>query len=197
MMSFGDVLDRAQWQIKHNRKLVVMTAVTLAILALEAAVFFNVNSRLKTSQALLKDKIKEMELARTTGLSQISPQELGKLQQRINSFKEGFVKADEISTAINRLSDLAEKNNVRVLSINSEEPQPVKTGEAGAEETPAYKRLPTRMRLEGNYRSFAEFLYALSQSSRKVFVVESYEMRVPEESEALNCEMVLSFFSNG
>ena len=194
MMNLKDFLSKAPWELKHNRKAVIVVAGVFLVLASEAAVYFPIQTSFKNTQHRLNDKTKEMDMAKATGLTQISPEELAKLQQRMSYFKEGFVKVDEISTVLNRISDLAEKNNIRVVSINSEDALPVKSDAEGGE-GPKFKRLPIRMSLEGGYPAFAEFLDALSRSQRQVFVVESYDIGKAKESATLTCGMVLSFFS--
>ena len=193
-MNLKDFLSKAPWELKHNRKAVIVVAGVFLVLASEAALYFPIQASLGSTQRRLSDKTKEMDMAKATGLTQISPAELAKLQQRMSYFKEGFVKVDEIATVLNRISDLAEKNNIRVVSINSEDALPVKSDAEGGE-GPKFKRLPIRMSLEGVYPAFAEFLDALSRSQRQVFVVESYDIGKAKESATLTCDMVLSFFS--
>lgn len=193
-MDLKDLMAKAEWELKHNRGTVIVVAVIAAILAAEIAVYLPFRSYVKSSDMELMVRKKEAETARATGLTQISPVELAKLQQKTQAIKQGFVNPAEISAVLDRISDQAEKKNVRVVSINSEDPVSMKTDDKDKSQN--FTRFPIRMNLEGGYRSIAEFVYALAQVSQQVFVVESYKIKRPREGGGLECEMVLSFFSH-
>lgn len=193
-MDIKDLLGKAEWELKHNRGAVIAVAVLAAIMAVEIAVYLPIRSLLKSSATELMVRTKEAETARTTGLTRIGPVELAKLQQRTQAAKQGFVNPAEISAVLDRISDQAEKKKVHVVSINSEEPVSMKTDDKDKSQN--FTRFPIRMNLEGGYRPIAEFVRALAQVSQQVFVVESYKISKSKEGGSLECEMVLSFFSD-
>ncbi len=190
------------WHIKHNRKTAMLWAGAVMILVVEAVIYFPLHAA-ATRVALRTSAINsQMEMARSSGLTQISATELAKLQSRMSYFKEGFVNPTEIPAILNRISDQAEKNSVRVLNINSDSPVPMDGSASGASDAAAHSgqkfiRLPIHVLLEGQYKSFAEFLNSLNRSSQQVFVVESYTIKKTKESGALNCDLILSFFTTG
>lgn len=190
-MDVREILNKAKWEFRHHRKVALIGLAVLIFLGVEITVTMAVRSSLGSAKTLLTHRTRETQMAKTTGLAQISAAELAKLQQRMNTFKEGFVSGAEISGVLNRISDQAEKNNVRVVSINSEDPVSMKTDSETEEK---FTRFPIRMNLEGRYQAIAEFLHSLGQSSRQMFVVESYKITKSKEGDALNCEMVLSYF---
>ena len=195
MMDLKDLQSKATWELKHNRGTVIAIAVVTIIVLAEVGVYAPFAAALKTAATDLATRTREVETAKTTGLTQISPAELVKLQRRTQTIKEGFVKVAEISTVLDRISDQAEKNSVRVVNVNSEEPVAVKND--GQDESQKITRLPIRMNLEGSFRSIAEFIRSVAQTSQQVFVVESYTISKSKDLGGLSCEMVLSFFSNG
>ena len=193
-MDLKDLLSKAQWEFKHHRKVVFITAGVAAFLLLGIALTLTMRSSLKSAKTQLSDRAREVEVSKTTGLAQLTPSELAKLEQRMNLFKDGFVSGTEISSVLNHISDQAEKNGVRVVSINSEDPVSMKTDTLPEQK---FTRFPIHMLLEGRYQAIAEFLHSLGQSSRQVFVVESYKIAKTKEADALSCDMVLSFFWGG
>lgn len=193
-MDIRDLLSKAQLEIKHNRGMAIAALSITALIAVELAIYLPIKSSLKASAAHLILKTLEIETARATGLTQISPEELNKLQQRTRVLNEGFVDLAEISTVLDRISDHAEKNNIRVVNINSDEPVLMKTDET--ETGQKFTRLPIRIKLEGRYQSIAEFVQSLAETSRQIFVVETYKISKPNKGGGLDCEMVLSFFFN-
>ena len=191
-MDVRELLSKAQWEFKHHRKTVLIIAGVLVFLGAEIAVTMAIRSSLAAAKKQVAGRTEELEMSKTTGLAQITPVELANLELRMGTFKDGFVNAAEISAILNRISDQAEKNNIRVISINSEDPVLMKTDTAPEQK---FTRFPIRMNLGGRYQPLAEFLHSLARSSRQIFVVESYKITKSKEANALNCEMVLSFFS--
>jgi Tfp pilus assembly protein PilO len=140
---------------------------------------------LRLTRALVSKK-QEIEMVKATGINLLTPIELARLQKDAVDFKSGFTKISEISKILNSISEEAKKNRLKVLSLNSETP----------EKEEGFERLPITMRLEGNYRSFGNFLASLQRMSAKRFVVESFDLKKnSSQTGALDGHLTLSFFS--
>ncbi len=202
MIDFNQIGGVLLWQIKYNRKIALLWIGAILFLLAEVAIYFPFYLAEKGVSARIAVSNSQMEMARSAGLTQISAPELAKLRSRLSYFKGGFVTTAQIPAILNRISDQAEKNNVRVININSGSPVPM--SESAPEDSGGvpvsgqkFTRLPIHLLLEGQFKSFAEFLNSLNKSSQQVFVVESYTIKKPKESAVLNCDMILSFFTAG
>ncbi len=193
-MDLNELWGKALREIKNNRKATLIWAGAILFLVVEIVVCLKVYSSSKNVSARLLAVNTQMETARSAGLLQVSPTELAGLQSRMFYFKQGFVNTAEISVILNMISDHAEKNKVRVVNINSESSISASGTDPGSRK---FTQIPIHVNLEGSYESFAEFLNSLVRSSPKAFAVESYRIQKSKTFGSLDCDMVLSFFSNG
>ena len=146
----------------------------------------------QVNQSLLARK-QQIQQVKASGINLLSSAELARLQKESNDFKSGFVKISKVAGVLNSISEEAERNHLKVISIHSKDPEPFKPE---ATET-TLNRLPIEMRLEANYQALASFLATLSEKSSKKFVVESFHLkRLSSTSTVLDCSMTLSFFAD-
>ncbi|HTL70516.1 MAG TPA: GspMb/PilO family protein [Candidatus Eisenbacteria bacterium] len=182
------------------RKDAVAWIVVALFAALMAGVYFELQKKSGALQSLAAAKRAQIRTARESGLADIGAAELARLQNGIAAFQGGFIRTAELPAVLDGLSEEAERNQVRVVSVDSAPPSaeqelPASETDAGA---PAYRRLPIHMRLEGTTRSIGSFLRSLEKSSKRLFVVEKLRLTKRDaKAPTLDCELTLSFFSNG
>jgi len=146
----------------------------------------------EVNQTLLKRK-QEIQLVMASGINLLSSAELARIQKETSDFKSGFVKISQVAGVLNSISEEAKNNHLKVTSINSEEPEPLKLDESHA----SLNRLPITMHLEATYQALASFLATLNEKSTKKFVVESFRVKkLTPTSSVLDCSMTLSFFAD-
>ena len=146
----------------------------------------------RVNQALLAKK-QEIQMVKASGISLLSSSELARLQKEANDFRSGFVKISQVAGVLNSISEEAKRNHLKVMSIHSEDPEPLKldTGQG------SLNRLPITMRMEADYQALASFLATLNEKSSKKFVVESFQVKkLSPASTVLDCQVTLSFFAD-
>lgn len=191
MRNLKDAVMAKLERLSGFRSTVILAVLLVAVAAINVPLR-NASERIRAD---VETKRREIDKARASGLLSLNAEELAGIQFQASSFRRGFISPSQVPAVLDGISDEAQKNNVKVLQIHSEEP--IAVGEATAPEGERFNRLPIQMRLQASARSIAIFLRALS-SSERLFVVESLSMRKSAPNSALvDCEVTLSFFSNG
>jgi|GEM_PF-1391826 len=149
----------------------------------------------------LRERQREIQKSRITGVNELGAQELARLQKRSAAFKEGFANFSEIASILDEISIEAEKNHVAVLSLVSDPTAPV-AGRDGGEgpkiEGSPIRLLPIQLRVQASFQNLTVFLYSLRYSRHRLAIIESYSISRPTpESRDLNCKLVLHFYVKG
>lgn len=177
----------------------VLWAVIVAVLA--AAVSVQLYLRLEAAAVGQHVALKRQEIARaqSSGLGQLTPDELTRLRKRVGAFQRGFVSLSQAAMVLDGISDQAERIGVKVVTVSSSQPEVIKD-EDGAEFEMGgakYSRLSIKMRLEGSSREIADFLRALAVSSERIFAVDALTIaNAPGRPGVVACDVAMSFFSN-
>ena len=162
-------------------------------------VYFPIHRSYHRISRNLTMKKQEVQKAKASGIHQLSPSEFARLQKEVSGFKLGFMKVSQVGTVLNNISEEAEKNNIKVVSIDSEAPQPLmmEAGKESPEEIAHFSRLPIKIRLEAHYKGLGNSLALLADRWANHYVVESFRVEKKSvKSAVLDCEITLSFFVN-
>ncbi len=171
------------------------------VLALAAIFYFPIQKKCDQVNRTLAARKAQIQMVKASGINLLSPSELARFQKETNDFNSGFIKISQVAGVLNSISEEARKNHLKVISINSEEPEHLKLDvsqiTSGQDQLSRLNRLPIKMRLEASYQAVANFLATLNEKSTKKFVVESFHIqRSSSKSFALDCSMTLSFFAD-
>ncbi len=182
----------------YSKNTLVRGAMLIVLAASVLFVFFPMQKKCSQINKTLAARKAQIEMVKASGINLLSSSELARFHKETNDFTSGFIKISQVAGVLNSISEEAKKNHLKVISINSEEPEPLKW-DAASEQDPMFhlNRLPIKMRLEADYQAVANFLASLDEKSTKKFVVEFFQIKRPSsKSPILDCTMTLSFFTN-
>jgi K+ transporter len=196
------MLGRVQmlWHnLQRNQNRMAVWGVQFACLFVGFLIFYlPAQAQYQNLSKVSAERSKEIEASKKSGLNLLEPKELEEAEKGVNDFESQLIDVSQASTMINLVSDEAAKHNFTIASINSENLAPVKN-EAGIEierNGKKLKQLAIHIQFETNLKNIAAFLRALSDSSKRLWVLESLSLeKTAPQSEDLKCEMTLSFFA--
>jgi Tfp pilus assembly protein PilO len=144
------------------------------------------------------ERTREIEVAKKSGLNLLEPKELEAAAKNVKDFESQLIDVSQASTTINLVSDEAAKHNFTIANINSENLAPVRDEAAREIERDGkkLKRIPIHIQFQADLKNLAEFLKSLSDSSKRLWVLESLSIqKTSPQSGDLTCDMTLSFFA--
>ncbi len=179
-------------EVKTGQKNAALAAVFLGVLILVSlGIYFPLQARYHKIEKALASKRQAIENIKASGINLLNSAELAKLQKEASDFKSGFIKISQVAMVLNSISEEAERNHVKVVSINSETPEPLSKTNA------RFRRLPIKIRLEADYKALGSFLDSFAKKSTKKFVVETFHVKKKSpESGTLDCDITISFYLN-
>ena len=97
----------------------MLGGLAVSFLLLETFIYFAIRSKSEEISKTLNSKNSQISVVMASGLTELNSDEIAKFQQRVSSFKNGFIQVSQISSVLNGISDQAEKSDIRVLGIRS------------------------------------------------------------------------------